>query len=62
MEDREREKSLLDGLSEKTEDNARVLMMSDGKEELGWVAKRGVDEMCRDAWRWQSQNPNGYRG
>ena len=32
------------------------------KEELGWVAKRGVDEMCRDAWRWQSQNPNGYRG
>ena len=38
MEDREREKSLLDGLSEKTEDNARVLMMSDGKEELGWVA------------------------
>ena len=32
------------------------------KEELGWVAKRGVDEMCRDAWRWQSQNPNGYSG
>ena len=32
------------------------------KEELGWVANRGVDEMCRDAWRWQSQNPNGYRG
>ena len=32
------------------------------KEELGWVAKRGVDEMCRDAWRGQSQNPNGYRG
>ena len=32
------------------------------KEELGWVAKRGVDEMCRDSWRWQSQNPNGYRG
>ena len=32
------------------------------KEELGWVAKRGGDEMCRDAWRWQSQNPNGYRG
>jgi UDP-glucose 4-epimerase len=27
---------------------------------LGWRAVRGLDEMCRDAWRWQSQNPNGY--
>lgn len=23
-------------------------------EELGWKAQRGLDEMCRDAWRWQS--------
>ena len=30
------------------------------KEELGWVAQRGVREMCADSWRWQSQNPNGY--
>lgn len=30
------------------------------KEELGWVATRGIEEMCRDAWRWQSNNPNGY--
>ena len=30
--------------------------------ELGWKAKRGLDEMCADAWRWQSMNPNGYRG
>jgi UDP-glucose 4-epimerase len=28
--------------------------------ELGWKAKLGVDDMCRDAWRWQSQNPQGY--
>ena len=28
---------------------------------LGWKAKRGLEEMCRDAWRWQSTNPNGYR-
>jgi UDP-glucose 4-epimerase len=28
--------------------------------ELGWQAKLGVDDMCRDAWRWQSQNPRGY--
>ena len=30
------------------------------KNELGWVAERGLDEMCEDSWRWQSQNPNGY--
>jgi UDP-glucose 4-epimerase len=29
-------------------------------EELGWSAKRGIEEMCADAWRWQSMNPNGY--
>ena len=27
---------------------------------LGWKATRGVDEMCADGWRWQSQNPRGY--
>lgn len=30
------------------------------KEELGWVAERGIEEMCEDSWRWQSNNPNGY--
>lgn len=30
------------------------------KEELGFVAIRGIDEMCEDTWRWQSQNPDGY--
>ena len=30
------------------------------KEELGWEATRGLDEMCEDSWRWQSTNPNGY--
>ncbi len=29
--------------------------------ELGWKALRGLDEMMRDAWRWQSMNPDGYR-
>jgi UDP-glucose 4-epimerase len=28
--------------------------------ELGWRAERGIDEMCADAWRWQSANPEGY--
>lgn len=27
---------------------------------LGWKAKRSLSEMMEDAWRWQSQNPNGY--
>ncbi|MGL1834204.1 UDP-glucose 4-epimerase GalE [Rhodocyclaceae bacterium SMB388] len=27
---------------------------------LGWKAQWGIDEMCRDAWRWQSSNPDGY--
>jgi UDP-glucose 4-epimerase len=27
---------------------------------LSWRAKRGLAEMCADAWRWQSGNPNGY--
>ncbi|NRD76692.1 UDP-glucose 4-epimerase GalE [Bacillus sp. BRMEA1] len=27
---------------------------------LGWTAQRGIDEMCRDSWRWQENNPYGY--
>lgn len=27
---------------------------------LGWKAERGLDEMMRDQWNWQSKNPNGY--
>lgn len=30
------------------------------KEELGWEAQYGIDEMCEDSWRWQSNNPDGY--
>ena len=30
------------------------------EQELGWKAKLDVARMCQDAWRWQSQNPNGY--
>ena len=30
------------------------------KNELGWVAERGIDKMCEDSWRWQTMNPNGY--
>ena len=30
------------------------------EKELGWRARFGIEEMCRDAWRWQSLNPAGY--
>ncbi|MDJ0781974.1 MAG: UDP-glucose 4-epimerase GalE [Desulfosarcinaceae bacterium] len=33
---------------------------SKAKAELGWEAKRGIAEMCMDAWRWQMGNPDGY--
>ena len=33
---------------------------SKAKAELGWEAQYGIEEMCADSWRWQSQNPNGY--
>ncbi|MFC1639944.1 UDP-glucose 4-epimerase GalE [Gemmatimonadota bacterium] len=29
-------------------------------QELGWKTTRGIEEMCADTWRWQSDNPNGY--
>ena len=27
---------------------------------LGWEAQRGIEEMCKDHWRWQKQNPEGF--
>lgn len=30
------------------------------KEKLGWEAKYDLERMCKDSWRWQSKNPNGY--
>lgn len=29
---------------------------------LAWQARRGLQQMCEDVWRWQSGNPNGYGG
>jgi len=33
---------------------------SKAEKELNWKAEKTLEDMCRDAWRWQSQNPNGY--
>ena len=30
------------------------------EKELGWKAERSIEKMCEDAWRWQTNNPNGY--
>lgn len=38
-----------------------VASCSKAEKELGWRAKRDLQQMCEDAWRWQSQNPNGFR-
>ena len=32
------------------------------RELLGWVAEKTLEDMCRDTWNWQKQNPNGYNG
>jgi UDP-glucose 4-epimerase len=31
------------------------------RKELGWQARRNLDQMCADGWRWQSQNPEGFK-
>ena len=30
------------------------------KEKLGWQTRFSLEDICRDSWRWQSNNPNGY--
>ncbi|HHW31212.1 MAG TPA: UDP-glucose 4-epimerase GalE [Clostridiaceae bacterium] len=35
---------------------------SKAEKELDWKAQRDIYQMCEDAWRWQSNNPNGYDG
>jgi len=34
---------------------------SKAAKELNWTATRDIEAMCRDSWRWQSQNPEGYK-
>ncbi len=34
---------------------------SKAERELNWKADRGIVEMCRDSWKWQKENPNGYK-
>ncbi|MBM5801219.1 MAG: UDP-glucose 4-epimerase GalE, partial [Cyanobacteria bacterium K_DeepCast_35m_m2_023] len=34
---------------------------SEAQRTLGWQTHRGLNEICRDGWRWRSSNPRGYR-
>lgn len=31
------------------------------QKELGWSARYDIEDMCRDTWHWQKNNPNGYK-
>ena len=33
---------------------------SKAEREMHWKAKRTIEDMCRDSWNWQKQNPQGY--
>lgn len=33
---------------------------SKAENDLGWGTERGIEDMCADTWRWQSQNPKGF--
>jgi len=35
--------------------------VSKARDVLNWEAKLGINDMCKDAWKWQSQNPDGFR-
>ena len=35
---------------------------SKARNEMGWEAEYGLEEMCASSWKWQRMNPNGYRG
>ena len=39
-----------------------VASVDRAREELGWQARRDLDEMCADHWNWQRRNPDGYAG
>ncbi|XP_048505484.1 UDP-glucose 4-epimerase-like isoform X2 [Athalia rosae] len=34
---------------------------SRANKELAWHASRNIDDMCKDTWRWQQKNPDGYK-
>lgn len=50
-------------IAERREGDTAVCYADSAKaeKELGWRAVKGMDEMCTDAWRWQTGNPSGYR-
>ena len=37
-------------------------LVDKAQKELGWTVRRSIEDACADSWRWQSQNPKGYKG
>ena len=35
---------------------------TEAKRQLGWQTRLNLNDICRDGWRWQSSNPEGYQG
>ena len=51
---------IVDFKSLKGQDDEVYADAKKAEEVLGWTAKFGIEEMCEDTWRWQSQNPDGF--
>ncbi len=41
-------------------DFVRYENLNSSKAIINWEAKKTIEDMCADSWRWQSKNPNGY--
>lgn len=37
-------------------------LVDKAQKELSWTVRRSIEDACADSWRWQSQNPKGYKG
>ena len=37
-------------------------LVDKAQKELSWTVRRSIGDACADSWRWQSQNPKGYKG
>ena len=35
-------------------------MLREVWKKLGWKAELDIEDMCRDSWNWQKNNPNGF--
>ena len=63
LQEYEKETLFIDNLADVQHVNETTLDWvnpAKAKAELGWEAKYGIEDMVRDSWNWQKNNPNGY--